>query len=74
MKAEMKIIDMGRILPASAKIELDSLALMQSLDSSIQLLAKVRMSLDPDGSMAIWRVLNHAAQHLETQLERLLAE
>jgi hypothetical protein len=51
---------------------MDNLAILQGMDAAIALLLRKRAAL-AGGSMAIWDIVNDAAQHLDRQVAERLA-
>jgi hypothetical protein len=46
---------------------------LRSLDDAIRILVTARKALAP-GSLTLWRMLDHAGAHLESQIAALLKE
>ena len=46
---------------------MDNLTILQGMDAAIELLLRKRAEL-AGGSMAIWKIVNDAAQHLDRQV------
>jgi hypothetical protein len=54
-----------------APAELETLQIIQGLDAAIRILNSARSSAAA-GSLTVWRLLDHAAGHLDKQIEALL--
>jgi hypothetical protein len=53
---------------------MDNLILIQSLDEAIRIISAARMAGNlAAGSTAIWRLSDHAVNHLDKQIKALLA-
>lgn len=51
---------------------MDSLKLMEALNEAIRILNKARREAST-GSVTIWRMIDHASNHLDLQLAEMLA-
>ena len=51
---------------------MDNLAILQGMNAAIELLLRKRAAL-AGGSIAVWKIVNDAAQHLDRQVAERLA-
>jgi hypothetical protein len=52
---------------------METLQLIQGLDAAIRILNEARSNAAA-GSLTVWRMISHASEHLDRQIEELILE